>query len=179
MMTTDPDEDDGRLWRAVVEGVEPLKGKRRVAPKAQPASPKPSQRATPAPTPSPPPPSKPPPETPPLVIGQGAGVDKRTVQRLKRGRLPIEARLDLHGLTQKEAHGRLDNFLERAQDRGLRCVLVITGKGRVSQDGGILRQMVPRWLNTPPSRGRVLSMSQAQPKDGGGGALYLLLRKRR
>ena len=56
---------------------------------------------------------------------------------------------------------------------------MITGKGRVSQDGGILRQMVPRWLNTPPSRDRVLSMSQAQPKDGGGGALYLLLRKRR
>ena len=112
-------------------------------------------------------------------MGQGAGIDKRTVQRLKRGQLPIEARLDLHGLTQKEAHGRLDIFLARAQDRGLRCVLVITGKGRVSQDGGILRQMVPRWLNTPPSRGRVLSMSQAQPKDGGGGALYLLLRKRR
>ena len=173
-----PDEDDDRLWRAVTEGVEPLKGKRRAAPKAQPAAPKPSQRATPAPpASSPPPPSRG--STPPLVMGQGAGIDKRTVQRLKRGQLPIEARLDLHGLTQKEAHGRLDNFLARAQDRGLRCVLVITGKGRVSQDGGILRQMVPRWLNTPPSRGRVLSMSQAQPKDGGGGALYLLLRKRR
>ncbi len=176
-MMTGPDEDDDRLWRAVTDGVEPLKGKRRAAPKARPASAKP--RATPAPPAARPPGPPPRGPTPPLVMGQGAGIDKRTVQRLKRGQLPIEARLDLHGLTQKEAHGRLDSFLSRAQDRGLRCVLVITGKGRVSQDGGVLRQMVPRWLNTPPSRGRVLSMSQAQPKDGGGGALYLLLRRRR
>ena len=112
-------------------------------------------------------------------MGQGAGVDKRTVQRLKRGQLDIEARLDLHGLTQAEAHPRLDRFLASAQDRGLRSVLVITGKGRLSQEGGVLRQMVPRWLNTSPNRGRVLSMSQAQPKDGGAGALYLLLKRRR
>ena len=175
---TGPDDDDDRLWRAVTEGVEPLKGKRRPRPKGAPASAKTSRRAPSAPTTSPRP-TKPAPKAPPLVMGQGAGIDKRTVQRLKRGQLDIEARLDLHGLTQTEAHGRLDDFLARAQDRGLRCVLVITGKGRVSQDGGTLRRMVPRWLNTPPSRGRVLSMSQAQPKDGGGGALYLLLRKRR
>ena len=173
-----PDEDDDGLWQAVIEGVEPLKGKRRPSSKGAPASPTTSPRATPAPRPTPPP-SQRTPEAPPLVVGRGVGTDKRTAQRLKRGQLPIEARLDLHGLSQKEAHGRLDNFLARAQERGLRCVLVITGKGRVSQEGGILRQMVPRWLNTPPSRGRVLTMSQAQPKDGGGGALYLLLRRRR
>lgn len=112
-------------------------------------------------------------------MGQGAGVDKRTVQRLKRGQLDIEARLDLHGLTQSVAHARLDGFLTAAQDRGLRCVLVITGKGRVGEAGGVLRQMVPRWLNTPPNRGRVLSMTQAQPKHGGAGALYLLLRRKK
>ena len=179
---TSPDNDD-QLWRAVTEGVEPLKRKRRKPPKTKPAPLQPSpqardEQATPS-RPNPPSPPKPPPALPTLVMGPGAGVDKRRVQRLKRGQLDIEARLDLHGLTQKQAHARLDGFLAGAQDRGLRCVLVITGKGRVGQEGGTLRQMVPRWLNAPPSRGRVLSMSLAQPKDGGGGAIYLLLKRRR
>lgn len=174
---TGPDEDDDRLWWAVTEGVEPLGKKRRAGSTAKPAPPR--SRPTPAAAPSTKPPPKPKAEPPPLVMGRGAGVDKRTVQRLKRGQLAIEARLDLHGLTQAEAHARLDRFLAGAQDRGLRSVLVITGKGRAGQEGGVLRQMVPRWLNTPPSRGRVLTMSQAQPKDGGAGALYLLIKKRR
>ncbi len=181
---TDPDDDDDRLWRRVTEGVAPLKPKRGAPAKAKTAAHQPSPRepaapaAPPASGPTPPPP-KPPRDPPPLVMGQGAGVDKRTVQRLKRGQLPIEARLDLHGFTQKEAHARLDGFLAAAQNRGLRCVLVITGKGRVGQEDGVLRRMVPRWLNAPPSRGRVLSMSQAHPRHGGGGALYLLLKRRR
>lgn len=183
---TSPDDDD-RLWRAVTEGVEPLNKKRRAASKSKPDPPRPRPERAAAPSTSPPstsPPSsipapKPKAEPPPLVMGRGAGVDKRTVQRLKRGQLAIEARLDLHGLTQAEAHARLDRFLAGAQDRGLRSVLVITGKGRAGQEGGVLRRMVPRWLNTPPNRGRVLTMSEAQPRDGGGGALYLLIKKRR
>ena len=175
---TSPDEDDERLWRAVTEGVEPLNKKRRAASKSKPDPSHPRPERAAAPSTSPPPP-KPKAEPPPLVMGRGAGVDKRTVQRLKRGQLAIEARLDLHGLTQAEAHARLDTFLAGAQERGLRSVLVITGKGRISREGGVLRQMVPRWLNTPPNRGRVLSMSEAQPRDGRGGALYLLIKKRR
>lgn len=173
---TSPDDDD-RLWRAVTEGVEPLNKKRRAASKSKPDPPRsrPTQAAAPSTSPAP----KPKTEPPPLVMGRGAGVDKRTVQRLKRGQLAIEARLDLHGLTQAEAHARLDRFLAGVQDRGLRSVLVITGKGRAGQEGGVLRRMVPRWLNTPPNRGRVLTMSQAQPRDGGAGALYLLIKKRR
>ncbi len=179
--------DDDRLWRAVTEGVAPLKRKRGAPAKAKPAPPQPSpqppRRARPVQNAPPSTGSTPPPkrsaDPPPLVMGRGAGVDKRTVQRLKRGQLDIEARLDLHGLTQSEAHARLDGFLTTAQDRGLRCVLVITGKGRIGEAGGVLRQMVPRWLNAPPNRGRVLSMSQAQPKHGGVGALYLLLKRKK
>ena len=180
-MMSGPDETDESLWRAVTEGVAPLKGKRRPPRRQRSAAAEPSRRAAAASraNPPPPPPAQRPPTLPPLVMGQGAGVDKRRVQRLKRGQLDIEARLDLHGLTQKQAHARLDGFLAGAQDRGLRCVLVITGKGRVSQEGGALRRLVPRWLNGPPCRERVLTMSQAQPKDGGGGAIYLLLKRRR
>ena len=61
----------------------------------------------------------------------------------------------------------------------LRCVLVITGRGRVSEDGGVLRTEVPRWLNQPPNRARVLAITEAQPKHGGHGALYVLLKKGR
>ena len=66
---------------------------------------------------------------PAIEHGRAAGVDRRSAERLRRGRLPVEARLDLHGYTQDQAHGALDHFLGEAQARGLRCVLVITGKG--------------------------------------------------
>ena len=125
-------------------------------------------------------PAKKSPDVPPLVMGQGAGVDKRTTQRLKRGQLAIEGRLDLHGLTQAAAHARLDRFLASSQERGLRCVLVITGKG-LRPDGatGVLRDMAPRWLNEPPNRARVLALHTAQPKHGGAGAYYVLLKRQR
>jgi DNA-nicking Smr family endonuclease len=89
-----------------------------------------------------------------------------------------EARLDLHGMTQEEAHRALSHFVARAQEDGLRALLVITGKGGAGR-GGVLREAVPRWLEEPLLRGRVLSVAPAQPKDGGGGALYVLLRRRR
>lgn len=182
---TGPDEHDDPLWRSVTQDVAPLKQKPGKAPTRQPETSQPSSqppsraKRAPAAAPSTVPSAKRLPDLPPLVIGQGVGIDKRTAQRLKRGQLDIEARLDLHGLTQAEAHARLDDFLAAAQDRGLRCVLVITGKGRVSQEGGVLRRMVPRWLNAPANRGRVLSISQAQPKDGGVGALYLMIKRRK
>jgi DNA-nicking Smr family endonuclease len=106
------------------------------------------------------------------------GLDRRSAERLRRGQLRVEARLDLHGMTQDEAHRALDGFLARAQDQGKRCVLVITGKGG-GERGGVLRAAVPRWLGEAPNRGRVLATAPAQPKDGGAGALYLLLRRQR
>jgi DNA-nicking Smr family endonuclease len=120
---------------------------------------------------------------PELAPDAAPGLDRRSAERLKRGQLPIEARLDLHGLTQEEAHSALLGFLASAEARGLRCVLVITGKGfrKLGETGGlgILKSAVPRWLNEAPNRARVLAFSAAQPQHGGGGALYVLLRRRR
>lgn len=113
----------------------------------------------------------------PAPLDSGAGVDRATIDRLRRGRLPVEARLDLHGLTQAEAHRALAHFLTSSRAAGRRSVLVITGNGRLS--GGILKVAVPRWLAEPEMRRHVLAIATARPPDGGSGALYLLLRKLR
>jgi DNA-nicking Smr family endonuclease len=125
-------------------------------------------------------PAKPKPAGPaPLAVDETAGVDRRTADRLKRGRLDIDARLDLHGMTRAGAQDALMVFLDRAQARDCRCVLVITGKGRRGDESGVLRSEVPRWLNMPHVRGKVVAVTQAQPRHGGGGAFYVLLRRRR
>lgn len=100
-------------------------------------------------------------------------IDRRTLQRLKRGNLAIAARLDLHGMTQSEAHAALARFLARAQDDGARAVLVITGRS------GVLHGAVPRWLREGENRARVLAAARADTRHGGEGALYLMLRRRR
>jgi DNA-nicking Smr family endonuclease len=89
--------------------------------------------------------------------------------------MPIEARLDLHGLTQAEAHHALSRFIAGSRAVGRRCVLVITGHGRFS--GGVLKQAVPRWLHEAEMRPHILAISPAQPQHGGAGALYVLLRR--
>jgi DNA-nicking Smr family endonuclease len=104
-------------------------------------------------------------------------LDRRSWLRLKRGQVTLEASLDLHGQTQEQAHERLGRFLAAVQTAGRRCVLVVTGKGLES--GGTLRHMVPRWLNEPDNRERVIAYCPAQPRDGGSGALYVLMRRRR
>lgn len=114
-----------------------------------------------------------------LVPGKTVGLDRRLADRLKRGRLPIEATLDLHGLTQQEAHGKVQGFIARAAERGLRTVLIVTGKGRLEEGGGVLRAALPRWLNEAPARALVLALAAARPEHGGTGALYVLLRRRR
>ncbi len=180
--TERPNADD-RLWRTVTRDIKPLRKTAAPAPPPERTpAPKPKQPPAPAhPTPAKPPPAPPktPPAPPPLIPGQAAGVDKRTAQRLKRGQLPIEATLDLHRHTQAQARAALDAVLAQAQESGRRAVLVITGKGRASESGGVLRGEVPRWLNAPPNRARVLAVAEAQPKHGGAGALYLLLKKKR
>ncbi len=179
-----PAGDDEALWREVTRDVRPL-GKR-APPPAPPPAPEPAPEgkkkaapARPAARAPRPPPEPRPPELPPLVPGRPAGIDKRTAQRLRRGQLAIEATLDLHMHTQAQAHAALDAFVAGCRQRGLRCVLVITGKGRVSRDGGVLRAEVPRWLDQSPNRARVLAVTPAQPKHGGGGALYVLLKRKR
>ena len=172
--------DEALLWRHVTDGVAPLDdGTVAIPEDAPPGEPAAADRTA---RQAPPPPKPPPPtarDLPRLAPGTMAGVDKRTAARLRRGQLSIEGRLDLHGLTQAEAHRELGHFLADAQDDGRRCVLVITGKGRGAEGGGVLRATVPRWLNEPGQRERIVVFCHATPKDGGEGALYVLLRRRR
>ena len=114
-----------------------------------------------------------------LERGAVADLDKRQAQRLKRGQMAIDGRLDLHGFTQAEAHDRLTRYLAEAQSAGKRCVLVVTGRGVGKTAGGVLRAQVPRWLNEAGNRRRVLAFDWAQPKHGGDGALYVLLKRNR
>jgi DNA-nicking Smr family endonuclease len=111
------------------------------------------------------------------------GLDRRQALRLRRGQVSIEARLDLHGMTQAQAHHALASFLARSHAAGKRVVLIVTGKGtRQGADGsptGVLRRTVPRWLGEPALRQLVLAAASALPRDGGEGALYLLLRRTR
>lgn len=112
--------------------------------------------------------------------GKGPGLERRDKTNLRRGRVTIEGRLDLHGMTQAEAHRRLNTFLARARDDGRRTVLVITGKGSRLEGGeGVLRRAVPRWLNEPPARDWIKGFSYAARQHGGEGALYVLLKRRR
>jgi DNA-nicking Smr family endonuclease len=119
------------------------------------------------------------PSLPPLALGQSVGVDRRTDDRLRRGQLVIDGRIDLHGLTQSAAHDALVRFLGDSQQAGRRCVLIITGKGAINQGGGILRNVTPRWLAEPGLRRMIVAIHQAQPRHGGEGALYVLLKRRR
>ncbi len=119
---------------------------------------------------------RPPPQR---VHGTMAGLDRRTAMKLRRGQLPIEARIDLHGMTQIEAHRALGAFLSNQQAAGRRCILVITGKGSGSGGSGVLRAQVPHWLNEGGNRELVLAFDYARPRDGGQGALYVLLKRKR
>jgi DNA-nicking Smr family endonuclease len=106
-------------------------------------------------------------------------LDRRTRQRLARGTLEIDGRLDLHGRTQSEAHGALLRFLRRAQADGARFVLVITGKGTGDdrRERGVLRRQVPLWLKLPEFRAYVNGFEEAHIGHGGEGALYVRLRR--
>ena len=117
-----------------------------------------------------------------------SGVNGATQERLRRGLLEPDARIDLHGMTQGAAHRTLFTWLAAAHSRGYRLVLVITGKGNPKNDDnapwmmsphGVLKQMVPRWLNEPELAGLIAKVQPAHAKHGGGGALYVYLRKPR
>lgn len=113
-----------------------------------------------------------------LEHGTASGVDKRTMERLRRGKLPLEGRLDLHGMTQDQAHTALRRFIDSAFSQGKRCVSVITGKGtQLNGNIGVLRQMVPHWLNQPGLRAKIIAFSYAPKNEGGEGALFVLLKR--
>lgn len=161
-----PAVPDRALWHEAMRGVVPLPGR---------APPPPACAPVPAPRPAPPPRH---PAPRPLASGF-ADLDRANAERLKRGLHPIEARLDLHGMTQADAHRALAGFVADSREAGRRVVLVITGRGLATGEPGILRRAVPRWLDEPGLRPHLLAIAAAQPRHGGAGALYLLLRRRR
>lgn len=189
-----PTPEELELFGRVVADAEPLKRRRRAK--------VPAEEPVPAPPPAVPPDpvvelakaARPPPKPVPAALAEHAagaapGIDRNTQLRLKRGQLPIEARIDLHGLSRERAHAGLNAFLARQARLGRRCVLVITGKGRPDwqrpdpgseeREVGVIRRALPGWLTDHPNKDRVLAFAPAQPQDGGAGAWYVLLRRRR
>lgn len=174
--------EDRILWARVTRSVTPLAGKaagegddgdpdefavlfRTTGAAAAPASPQ----------------SQPPAAMPARPAGTASpapAIDRTTRARLARGRLPIEGKVDLHGLTQGEAHALLLSFLRRAHADGRRHVLVVTGKGTSLGSDGVLRRAVPGWLATAPFRMLVSAHEPAAARHGGSGALYVRLRRR-
>ncbi|MCG2631367.1 Smr/MutS family protein [Bradyrhizobium sp. WYCCWR 13023] len=173
-------EEDRELWDLVAKQVKPLRKHRatkpHAAPRAElsPAAPVARQASSPRPLAAAPAPRPPKPSMPPL-----APLGKRERTKLSRGRSEIEARLDLHGMTQMRAHRALSGFLHRAHHDGLTFVLVITGKGRSGGESGVLRRQVPEWLSLPEFRAFVVGFEEAGIGHGGEGALYVRIRRAR
>jgi DNA-nicking Smr family endonuclease len=173
-------EDDAALWGRVTEGIKPLHSAR-YAPSKRPDE----EAAFVPPKKKRPPPAiaqtiAPPKQTSlPIDLREGdhAGIDRTTRRKLTRGNLPVEARIDLHGHTAEQAQRRLQNFILDSAYAGHRCVLVITGKG--TRGEGVLRRHVPLWLKAAPLAGCVLAISNATQQDGGTGAIYVMLRRKR
>lgn len=121
--------------------------------------------------------------------GRTPGLDRRAALRLQRGQTEIDGRIDLHGMTQDEAHSALNGYLASSYRTGRRCILVITGKGgRENEDAdniytsrttGVLRRALPGWLREGANREKVLAFNPAQGRHGGNGAWYVLLRRPR
>ena len=143
------------------------------------------------PTASPPKASLPPSK---LVVKKMMGLDGSTADKLRRGKVEPQASIDLHGLTQAQAHLKLVTFVRRCADRELRCLLVVTGKGAtpgkaekdsdvfempVRARSGVLKEMVPRWLQDGDVRAQVAGIQTAHVRHGGAGAVYVYLRRRR
>lgn len=165
-------DDEIEVWTTVTRSIKPLKKPRRVV-KVEPPVAAPSPRKTSSKTavlkPQPaPPPAKRAPAPPPI-----APLTRREKQRVSRGHDAIDARLDLHGHTQDEAHSALLRFLRRASASEKKLALVITGKS------GVLRRQVPLWLGTPEFRALVIAAESAAINHGGDGALYIRVRRDR
>ena len=179
-------DEERQLWDDVARSAEPLR--RRHPPSAagpQPVNPETLKPGKAAAAPGKLAPLAKPAVKPVPVRAPPAGIDRRTRTRLSRGALDVDARLDLHGLTQSLAHQRLRRFLEEAQAGGAKLVLVITGKGkpadevRHGEERGVLKRAVPGWLSNVEFRHLVASFDEAGRRHGGGGALYVRLRRKK
>ena len=176
-MSKTPDDSEDNLFQEMMADVKPLPTDNRVAHTPPKPSPRPRQQADEAVTDSafierdfvtPLNPEE-------SLFFARPGLQHRLLQRLKRGEFPVEGRLDLHGRTIAEAGDDLASFLQEARENGCRCVIVIHGKGQRSQEGKpVLKSQVNHWLQ---SHDAVLAFSSAQPRHGGSGAVYILLRR--
>lgn len=173
-------DDERALWDTVTRALKPLKRRKKiegdVAEAAKAATVKPARDVVKSSAPVTPPAR---PGPPPL-----APLGRRMRQKLARGSESIDARIDLHGMTQADAHEALAHFLRRAQHDGARVVLVITGKGtRPGLDPyverGVLRRQVPHWLESAELRPYVVGFESAGMGHGGAGALYVRVRRGR
>lgn len=162
-----PQEED--LWQKAMKDVTPL------SPAPAVPSPQPPLLAPPS---SPKALLPPPLRAPVSALPSGGGIDRRTETRFRRGEMEIEGMIDLHGLTQSQAHSKVRSFLLRAAETGKRCLLVITGKGK-GPGGGVLRKSLPHWLEDPALAPLILSTAPARLHHGGDGAFYILLRRKR
>jgi DNA-nicking Smr family endonuclease len=165
-------DDEIEVWTTITRSIKPLKRQRRVE-KAEPPAPPTARKAAVKSAVSRPPrtpaaPEKRVPAPPPV-----APLSRREKQRVARGHDRIDARLDMHGHTQDEAHGALLRFLRGASAGEKKLVLVITGKS------GVLRRQVPLWLGTAEFRPLVISTDVAAIKHGGDGAFYIRVRRGR
>jgi len=180
-------EEERTLWQHVARSVTPL---RQPVVETAPSLEELARQPAPQPSLSPPRPAHAPsahhrlaPAAKPPQAPALAPLDRRLRQRLARGSETIDARIDLHGMTQGEAHGALLHFLRRAQTDNAKVVLVITGKGTFDRhpdrERGVLRRQVPHWLRLPEFRALVVGFESAAIGHGGEGALYLRVRRKR
>ncbi len=175
-------EDDARAFARAMKDVAPLEGKRRVAPTSRELNPEvmdevaqinaylrdlvdgvvPFDIA----------------DTDEYIEGTVQGLDHRIVRRLRRGEYSIQSHLDLHGLNRDEARAAVGKFIKESHSRGLRCVLVVHGRGLRSKDQiPVLKEKLKAWLTRGSIGTKVLAFSSARPYDGGTGAAYVLLRR--
>jgi DNA-nicking Smr family endonuclease len=113
------------------------------------------------------------------IEGSVKGFSRRIMKKLKRGEVPFQDYIDLHGLTKQEAEEEVKNFLLRSYKNSLRCVLVVHGRGLNSPDSlPVIKEGLSTWLGRGPVRKVVLAFATARPYDGGTGAIYVVLRKR-
>jgi DNA-nicking Smr family endonuclease len=167
--------DEEELWSSVARSIKPLRPVK-ARPKTERAAAEPASVKAPRATP----------RIVPATTAKSPALsplDRRFKQRLARGRNAIEARIDLHGMTQHEAHAELLRFLRRAQADGKKIALVVTGKGNrsgeASNERGVLRRQVPLWLALPEFRALIVGFDEAHVSHGGQGALYVSLRRTR
>lgn len=163
-----PDSEEIRLWEEYTRDVAPTKKKpslRKEPPTAKEAAPRKREKAADVPAI----------KNTSQVQQSPPQLDARLDQRLRRGQVPLDGTLDLHGMTQAEAHEKLNTYVARAHSRGKRCLLVITGKGRSGE--GVLKQKFPQWMAMPPLGDIVLKIVPAAQNHGGSGAWYVYLKR--